>query len=528
MSNVIEVANALGKALGCEAWRVECAADTPSWCDEVPDEVWEQHRSKSIAEPWDYTVEDQQRWDNIIGGGLYNVAGYPAVSYLTAERIPEFCNFGGDVLICGKPEYRKDFVRKCYQDESLDVEHLLWFPDEPNFDTIREHITNHPIKAVVLLYQQETLQHVRTLLEVPAKRGLKRIPIFHITDEWGWKGERLVAKKEFVKVIATEQPAVISTSRDFASKEFEAPEVMLEVKESESPVLHHPSMGEIHAYRGVGKTNLTLGLLNALATGGEFLCYKATRPYRTVDFDGEMDGGDLQESLKLLAEENDNFHMVARCEQPENFMPSMATEEGLAWYEEAIDRCDAEIAVFDNWSTLANIGTNEEEAFFMFTAWARKMRLRGVTVIYLHHDGKDQRTQRGHSKPEDPLNWVIGLRWQGEYKGQEGLKCVLEFEKCRKPVYECAKIALELRDGAWCWGKTLDAVKPTTGRPILRPTDEQLEQLKSLLSKGEGERAIAKEMQVSRDLVRRWKNELLGKKSRQEEMFDADKEQPDD
>ena len=39
------------------------------------------------------------------------------------------------------------------------------------------------------------------------------------------------------------------------------------------------------------------------------------------------------------------------------------------------------------------------------------MRLRGVTVIYLHHDGKDQKTQRGHSKPEDPLNWVIGLRW---------------------------------------------------------------------------------------------------------------------
>jgi hypothetical protein len=299
---------------------------------------------------------------------------------------------------------------------------------------------------------------------------------------------------------------------------------MLEVTGSESPVLYHPSMGEVHAFRGVGKTNLILGLLNALATGGEFLCYRATRQFRTIDFDGEMDGGDLQESLKLLAEENDSFHMVARCEQPDNFMPSMATEEGLLWYEEAIWRSGADVAVFDNWSTLANIGTNEEEAFFVFTAWARKMRLCGVTVIYLHHDGKDKHTQRGHSKPEDPLNWVIGLRWPGDYKGQEQLKCILEFEKCRKPVREYSKIAITLEpDGTWCWGKDIDSTTPTTGRPKVMPTDDELTTIKSKLAEGKGERTIAQEMGVSRDLVRRWKSELLGTKPKQL-TFDSDKE----
>ena len=316
-------------------------------------------------------------------------------------------------------------------------------------------------------------------------------------------------------------PAVISTSREFANKEFDEAEVMLQVKASDSSVLHHPSAGEIHAYRGVGKTNLTIGLLNALATGSEFLCYKATRPFRTIDFDGEMAGSDLQESLSLLAEESSNFHLVARCEQADNLMPSIATSAGLAWYEEAIIRTKAEVAVFDNWSTLANIGTNDEEAFYDFSAWCRKMRLRGVSVIYLHHDGKSG-TQRGHSKPEDPLDWVIGLSWPANYRGQEGLKCNLEFEKCRKPVREYAKIAITLEpDGTWCWGKTLDSTAPSIGRPQVEPTEEQETKLKSLLGDGKGERTIAKEMGISRDLARRWKNNLLGKKPPEQLKFDA-------
>ena len=223
--------------------------------------------------------------------------------------------------------------------------------------------------------------------------------------------------------------------------------------------------------------------------------------------------------MQTLAEENKNFNLITRCEQQNEFMPSIATAEGLAWYEEAINRCKVEVIVFDNWSRLANIGTNDEDSFFQFTEWCVRMRLRGVTVIYLHHDGKDQKTQRGHSKPEDPLNWVIGLRWQGEYKGQKGLKCVLEFEKCRKPVYECAKIAIELRDGTWYWGKSFESTTPTIGRPQTKPTEEQSATLKALLVEKKGERAIAEEMGIGRNLVRRWKNELLGKKPPEQEQI---------
>lgn len=311
-------------------------------------------------------------------------------------------------------------------------------------------------------------------------------------------------------VYGTQHRAVISTSRAFAAKEFKESEVLLRVKESNSPVLHHPSLGEIHAFRGVGKTNFGIGLFDALATGGDFLCYEATRPFKTVYFDGEMDASDLQESLQLLAEENDNFNLVARCEQPDNFMPSIATAEGLAWCEEAITRVGAEVAIFDNWSTLANIGTNEEEAFFEFSAWCRKMRLRGVTIIYDHHDGKSG-TQRGHSKPEDTLNWVIRLQWPTNYKGQEQLKCIMEFEKCRKPVREYSKLEVTLEhDGTWLWGKVGEEQQQTTGRRAKQATSEQLVLLKELVGKI-SERELAKQLGVSREVVKKWSYDVLMK-----------------
>jgi hypothetical protein len=159
--------------------------------------------------------------------------------------------------------------------------------------------------------------------------------------------------------------AVVSNTREFSRKEIKESEVMLEVAGSESPVIYHPSLGELHAFRGVGKTNFIIGFCDALATGKEFLCYKATRPFKLIYVDGEMDGGDLQEALRTLAEENDHFGLIARSEQQNEYMGNIATSEGLAWYEEAINRKKAEVVIFDNWSRLANIGTNDEEAFFL-------------------------------------------------------------------------------------------------------------------------------------------------------------------
>jgi hypothetical protein len=491
-----------------------------------------------------YTAEQKEEWQKqFTASGLYMVDGSAArmfAEHQVRQLIDNPDDPGTELFIGTEEEFvahlkvmvdlevidsvvghQPKFFR--FEDRDHNGESIarsLWAEEDTerfrNFVATSVEKFYHPIKVVWVanegLYDGRP-KYLDRVIEVPVfERGrlVKTVKpvVFDVRD----CEESRFWKEANGDVASLQLPsAIVSTSREFTAKTFKDNEVMLEVTKSGSPVLHHPSMGEVHAYRGVGKTNFILGLLNALATGSEFLCYKATRPFRTIDFDGEMDGSDLQESLRLLAEENDNFHMVARCEQPDNIMPSMATEQGLAWYEEAINRCKAEVAVFDNWSTLANIGTNEEEAFFVFTAWARKMRLRGVSVIYLHHDGKDKHTQRGHSKPEDPLNWVIGLSWASGYEGQEGLKCVLKFEKCRKPIREYSRITMTLdADGSWLWGEVGDEQLQTTGRRAKQPTAEQLQKLKEWVGKI-SERELAKQLGVSREVAKKWSYDVLVK-----------------
>lgn len=315
-------------------------------------------------------------------------------------------------------------------------------------------------------------------------------------------------------------PAVVSNTRDFAARKFKESELLLCVSKSGSPVLYHPSAGEVHAKRGVGKSNWTLGLLTSLATGGEFLAYKATRPFRVLYVDGELSGSDLQDMLHDLAVECENFNVLAVEEQPEG-IPSIAFQLGLDWLEEACVRLGVEVLALDSWSTLAGVGTNEEDTWLAFMAWAAKMRRRGVTVIFLHHDGKSG-TQRGHSRSEDLLNWVIQLFWSGGYFGAEGLKCTMHFEKARKPVKECSTIDIELvedEDGKYQWLWRLpqkdsqQTEKSKGGRPAKELTEEEADRVAELL-KTDSVREAAKKSGISRSRIERWAAKNKGPKQK--------------
>ena len=77
---------------------------------------------------------------------------------------------------------------------------------------------------------------------------------------------RNIAEEVYGLRLPKPAPAVVTSTRDFAKKDIKEPEVMFEVAGSESPVIYHPSLGELHAFRGVGKTNFTIGFCNALAS----------------------------------------------------------------------------------------------------------------------------------------------------------------------------------------------------------------------------------------------------------------------
>jgi AAA domain-containing protein len=340
------------------------------------------------------------------------------------------------------------------------------------------------------------------------------VAIFHLES-----GDKCGVYESHGGTARTIKPAVISTSAEFAKKEFKNSEVLLRVAQKaldhycsgrkEWPVLYHPGCGEFHAYRGVGKTNVVTGYANAWATGGEHLCYESPREFKVLLVDGEMAGGDLQQSMRLLAEENSNFNLIAFEEQ--DCIPSIASADGQDWLDEAIDRCGAEIIILDSWSMLAKVDSNDETAWQSFQDWEAKTRKRGKSTIYLQHDGK-KGLQRGHSKPEDVLNWVVQLKWEGNYKGEEGLRCRQLFDKARRPVGRFGNIRIELSEGGlWTWSfpnqdqPDEQQALPKQGRKKKQISEAQFERIKQFSAAELGNiDKVAKILEVSHGVAERW------------------------
>ena len=202
-----------------------------------------------------------------------------------------------------------------------------------------------------------------------------------------------------------------------------------------APWLLTQSLNMIYAWRGVGKTHVMLGVAFAIATGGEFLGWKADRPRRVIYLDGEMPGASLQSRILAMIADSEvdfdpDYFRILTPDLQDGVMPDLCTVEGQAAIDDLID--DAEIIIVDNLSSLARSGGNENstESVEATSSWALRMRQQGRTVIFVHHSGKNG-VQRGTSKREDILDVVINLRRPPDYKPSEGAKFEVHFEKGR-------------------------------------------------------------------------------------------------
>ena len=231
------------------------------------------------------------------------------------------------------------------------------------------------------------------------------------------------------------------------------------------PVFHTSSIIQVHAFRGVGKTAFELGLCGALVTGEEFLQWKATRQFRVLYVEGELPGDEMQERVRTLVGDNQNFAVITPEDQPDSRIPSLMTDEGRRLIEEAIVTFTTEVLVLDSISTLANIATNDESEWLVLCEWFRLLRNKyGVALFFLMHDGKTG-LQRGHSKSEDLLDKSIQLFWENGYKGQDGLKFSLTFDKARQPVKEAHSLSVELIAHMEGWsGSARFAIRPAIHR----------------------------------------------------------------
>lgn len=225
------------------------------------------------------------------------------------------------------------------------------------------------------------------------------------------------------------QRLVVCSAHDLLSLDLPPREMLL------APWLQSQSLTMVHAWRGVGKTHVALGIAYALASGGRFLSWNAPEPVPVLYLDGEMPGPALKSRLARIVASADTepppgfLRFVTPDLQADGITPNLATYEGQQAVEEAI--AEARVIVVDNLSCLVRGGKeNEADSWAPVADWALRMRANGRSVVFIHHSGKNGQ-QRGTSKREDLLDTVIALRRPSDYEPDEGARFVVHFEKAR-------------------------------------------------------------------------------------------------
>ena len=110
-------------------------------------------------------------------------------------------------------------------------------------------------------------------------------------------------------------------------------------------------------------------------------------------------------------------------------MPNLATTKGQQWLER--DLHGVELLVLDNLATLfGRQQENTAESWLPIQKWLLSLRRRGISVLIVHHAGKNGE-QRDSSSKEDILDCSIRLRRPDDYMPEDGARFIVELTKAR-------------------------------------------------------------------------------------------------
>lgn len=247
------------------------------------------------------------------------------------------------------------------------------------------------------------------------------------------------------------------------------------------PLIHTGDLAMVFAARGVGKTMVGLGISAALAFGDKFLRWKAAKPVGVLYLDGEMAGEVMQHRVKAFippgADEDlaENFRLFTPDLLPEGQpLPDLSTAAGQQLVEPLI-QTDTKVLVVDNLSAWCRSGKeNESESWTPVADWLLTLRRRGITVLLVHHAGKNGQ-QRGASKREDLLDLVVELRRAGDYDPKLGASFSWVISKGRHLHGEDAgelNLNLQIEDGLARW--TFKEAEASNAERVLALADEGL------------------------------------------------------
>lgn len=269
------------------------------------------------------------------------------------------------------------------------------------------------------------------------------------------------------------------------------------------PILPEKGLAMLYAARGTGKTLVALCIAFAVATGGQFLKWRAPRPRRVLLIDGEMPAATLQERLAgiIAASPNvvfdpANIKILANDLIEDGGIGNLASAEVQAEIDQWLEGID--LLVLDNLSSLtAVIRDNDAESWGPIQEWLLRLRRRGISVLIVHHAGKGGQ-QRGTSRREDVLDTSISLRRPSDYCPTEGARFEIHLEKARGVHGDAARpfeARMETRGDAAVW----------TVREL---EDANQARVKALIDDGLSVRDIADETGISKSTVQRIKKSI--------------------
>lgn len=192
-------------------------------------------------------------------------------------------------------------------------------------------------------------------------------------------------------------------------------------------------LGMVYGKRGAGKTYVVLGLAISMACRVSFLGSKPDRPRKVVLLDGEMGSralkGRVKEMQKSLGAKSLKNLLILTPDLSKQMLPSLASRKGQREIDELIPH-DTDVIIVDNVSCWNHDGREDADGWSVWAEWLLRHKHLGRTVIIVHHAGKNG-AQRGTSRREDLLDFVIALQPMEDPHNKDALAFRLVWEKSR-------------------------------------------------------------------------------------------------
>ena len=262
-------------------------------------------------------------------------------------------------------------------------------------------------------------------------------------------------------------------------------------------LIYDRMIGMVHGPRGGGKTFLMLSLAIAIAAGLKYLGHGPRRECKVVMLDGEMGFRLMRERVKVvsaaLGTKPPSNLLLLNPDLFDGLLPSLATEEGQAAIE-AVIPVNVDLIIVDNFSCWNRGGREDADGWGIWNSWLLDQKRRGRTVIVVHHTGKSG-DQRGTSKREDSLDFVIALKPRVDPERPGDLSFDLEWTKSRHLTRDAAKpIRAVLHDDE-------DGMRWTFDRPP--STADRTAMARQLSAEGIRQTDIATRLGVNRSTISR-------------------------